>query len=71
MNGLDQLAEREYQQLRAAHPKMAAYLDLMIIVRPLFGGGYGVLDTIYPTEEDADEARKAAIMLELVRVSRI
>lgn len=68
MTTLDQLTNDLEQQLRAAHPRMAAYLDLMIIARPLFGGGFEVLGEVYPTADAADEARRAAVMHKLLEM---
>ena len=60
----------EEQRLRSAHPKLLAYLELMIVVRPVWGGGFDVLGEIYATAGAAEEARLAAIMLKLSQADR-
>lgn len=69
MTRLEEYAGARYNELREAHPHFAGYLDLMIVVRPVFGGGYDVIGEIYPDRESAIEAQKAAIMIELLRIT--
>ena len=71
MTELEEHADAEYDRLRAAHPHFAEYLDMMILVRPVFGGGFDVAGLICGTPAEADEARKAAIMFELMRINGI
>jgi hypothetical protein len=58
------------RQLRVKHPRLAGYLDMTIQARRLWGGGYEVLDEIYPTPEAAAEAVKAAIVHKLIAAER-
>lgn len=67
---LQQLTNELEQQLRAAHPRLAAYLDMTILARPLWGGGYDVLGTIYSTKEEAEEAQRAGVMHKLIEAER-
>lgn len=67
---LNQLVDEHEQQLRGRHPKLAAYLDMMLQPAKLFGGGWLVLGTIYASEGDAVEARRAAVMMKLTEVDR-
>lgn len=68
MTQLEQLTDDLEQQLRAAHPRMAAYLDMTILARPLWGGGFDVCGEIYATAEQASEAQRAAVMQHLIGV---
>lgn len=74
-NELEQLIEplmlAEYDHLRAAHPAFAAYLDMTILVRPIFGGAWDVIGQLYGSQAEADEACKAAIMFELTRIDGV
>jgi hypothetical protein len=70
MTELQQLADELEQQLRAKHPRLAAYLDMTVLARPLWGGGFEVLSTIYGSAEEADEARRAAVMHKLIEADR-
>lgn len=67
---LQQATNELEQQLRADHPHFAAYLDMTIIARPLWQYGFDVLGAIYATAEEAEEARRAAVMFELLKVDR-
>lgn len=67
---LAQLVDDHEQQLRDRHSRLAAYLDMMLEPHKLFGGGWLVLGTIYATEDDAIEARRAAVMMKLTEVDR-
>ena len=64
------LVDDHERQLRDRHPRLAAYLDLMLEPVKLFGGGWLVLGSIYATEQDAHEARRAAVMMKLTEVDR-
>ena len=68
---IDRIAEAEYDRLRAAHPHFAEYLDLTILVRPIFGGAFDVIGQLYGSEAEAEEARKAAVMFELIRIDGV
>jgi hypothetical protein len=67
MIDLEKATDDLEQRLRADHPHLAAYLDLTILVRPIWQYGFDVLGSIYPTAEEAEEARRAAVMFELMR----
>lgn len=67
---LSQLVDEHEQQLRDRHPKLAAYLDMMLEPAKLWGGGWLVLGTIYADEDDAHEARRAGVMMKLTEVDR-
>ena len=67
---LEQLTDELEQQLRADHPHLAAYLDMTIVVRPLWQYGFDVLGEIYATAKEANEARRAAVMQQLIAVDR-
>jgi len=67
---LDQLTDELERQLRVAHPRLAGYLDMTILARRLWGGGYEVLGEIYATPAAAEEARRAAIMHKLIAADR-
>jgi hypothetical protein len=64
------LAEASERDLRARHPRLAGYLDMTILARRLWGGGFDVLGVIYPDQGSADEAVKAAIMHKLIAADR-
>ena len=70
MTQLELAADELEQQLRADHPHFAAYLDMTIIARPLWQYGFDVLGSIYATADEAEEARRAAVMFELLKVDR-
>lgn len=70
MQQLEQLTDEYEAQLRADHPHFAAYLDMTIVVRPLWQYGYDVLGSIYATADEAEEARRAAVMFELMKVAQ-
>jgi len=67
---LQQYTDEYEAQLRADHPHLAAYLDMTIIVRPLWQYGYDVLGEIYATAEAANEAQRAAVMHHLIEVEQ-
>lgn len=58
------------KQLRAKHPRFAAYLDMTITPRKLWGGGFDVLGETYPDASTAGEAVAAAILQKLQEVER-
>jgi len=68
MTELQQATDELEQQLRADYPHLAAYLDMTIIVRPLWQYGYDVLGEIYATAEAANEARRAAVMSKIIEM---
>jgi cytochrome c-type biogenesis protein CcmH/NrfG len=68
MTQLQQATDELEQQLRAGHPHLAAYLDLMLEPHKIWGGGWLVLGEIYANQEQAHEARRAAVMAKLVEV---
>ena len=70
MTELQIAADAQEQQLRADHPHFAAYLDMTILARPLWQYGFDVLGNIYATAEEAEEARRAAVMFELLKVDQ-
>jgi hypothetical protein len=53
-------------QLRSRHPHLTDYLEMTILVRKLWGGGFDVIGQTYATEADALEAKRAAIMHKLI-----
>ena len=57
-------------ELREKHPRYAAYLDMTIQPRKLWGGGYDLLGETYPTIEAAMEAQRAAVMHKLLESER-
>jgi hypothetical protein len=57
-------------ELRAKHPRLAAFLDMTIQPRKLWGGGFDVLGETYPNEDTAEEARRAAVMHKLLEAER-
>ena len=63
-------ADRLYEELRQKHPRFAAYLDMTIQPRKLWGGGYDLLGETYPTIEAATEAQRAAVMHKLLEAER-
>ena len=65
---LAQLTDELEQQLRSAHPHLATYLDMTIIVRPLWQSGFDVLGEVYSTAEQADEARRAAVLHKIIEM---
>jgi hypothetical protein len=58
------------EELRAAHPRFAAYLDMTIQPRKLWGGGYDLLGETYPDLATAMEAQRAAVMHKLLEAER-
>ena len=64
------LVDEHEQLLRDRHPRLAAYLDMMLEPAPMWGGGWLVLGTVYASEDDAIEARRAAVMMKLTEVDR-
>lgn len=67
---LAELTDQHEQQIRGRHPKLAAYLDMMLEPAPMWGSGWLVLGTIYASKDDAHEARRAAVMMKLTEVDR-
>lgn len=67
---LERAADELESRLRADHPHFAAYLDMTILARPLWMGGFDVLGQTYGTTEEAEEARRAAVMFELMKLDR-
>lgn len=67
---LERLTDDLENLLRDRHPRLAAYLDMMLAPAKLWGGGWLVLGTIYASEDDAIEARRAAVMMKLTEVDR-
>lgn len=67
---LQQRADTLEQQLRAAHPRLAAYLDMTIQPRRLWVGGWDVLGEIYASEEQANEAQRAAVLAKLIEMQQ-
>ena len=65
------LVDDHERQLRSRHPRLAAYLDLMLKPHELWMGGWIVLGTIYPDEDSANQAYRAAVMHKLTEVERI
>jgi hypothetical protein len=63
---LAQYAKAIEQQLRLRHPHLARYLDMTIKPRRLWAGGWDVLGTIYASEEQANEAQRAAVLAKLL-----
>ncbi len=57
-------------ELIKKHPRFAAYLDMTIQPRKLFGGGWDVVGETFPTFAAAKEAQRAAIMHKLLEVER-
>lgn len=70
MTQLEQLTDELERQLRVAHPRLAGYLDMTIVARRLWGGGFEVLGEVYPTPAAAEEARRAAVMHKLIEADR-
>lgn len=68
---LQAYADEHEQLLYTRYPKMAAYLNLAITIRPISGGGFDVGGEIYPTWGMADEARRALIMQKLITLDRV
>lgn len=66
---LEQLTDEFERQLRAAHPRLAEYLDMTILARPVWGGGFDVCGELYATKEQAEEAQRAAVMQILIEVN--
>ncbi len=69
MTELQQATNELEQQLRADHPRLATYLDLMLEPHKIWGGGWLVLGEIYASLEQAHEARRAAVMAKLIEVN--
>lgn len=70
MQQLELAADELESRLRADHPHFAEYLDMTILTRPLWMGGFDVLGQTYGTAEEAEEARRAAVMFELLKIKR-
>jgi hypothetical protein len=62
--------QRLEAELRQKHPRFAAYLDMTIVPRKLWGGGYDVLGETYPDLAAAQEAQRAAVMHKLLEAER-
>lgn len=69
-NEIAPMADEAERQLRVRHPRLAGYLDMTIIARRLWNGGYEVLDEVYPTPAEAAAAVQAAIMSKLIAADR-
>ena len=67
MTTLQGVTDKLEQQLRNELPKLAEYLDMTIVTRSLWGGGFDVLGVTYATTEEAEDARRAAIMGRLLK----
>ena len=66
---MSDLVDRQPEQLlRQHHPKLAAYLDMMLEPAKIWGGGWLVLGEIYESQGQAHEARRAAVMMRLMDV---
>jgi hypothetical protein len=58
--------DEQYHRLRAAHPRLAGYLDMTIQPRRLWEGGYDLLGQTYATRDEALDAQRAAIKEKLI-----
>lgn len=59
------------RQLIDRHPRLAAYLDMMITIRPMWGGGWDVSGETFASESDANEAKRAQIMQKLIEANLV
>ncbi len=67
---LDKLGAEMAKMLYDDNPRLVEYLESAIVVRPLWTSCYDVCGEIYATLEQAEEARTAAILTELIRAKR-
>jgi hypothetical protein len=67
---IERLGAEMARMLYEDNPQLYEYLQQAIVVRPIWTSGYDVLGTIYPTQEQADEARTAAIIHKLIQAKR-
>jgi hypothetical protein len=59
-------ADEQYRLLRVKHPRLAGYLDMTIVPRRLWEGGYDLLGQTYATRNEALNAQRAAILRKLI-----